>query len=91
MFDRTLVGSESDLKVEAIYRSRVENKGALHLCRPAHFCPCAPETCHVAYTLTGDRLVQCLQSNRRAQVLELLFGLHIVVRLAVSGVGGESV
>lgn len=91
MPDRTLVGSESDLKVEAIYRYTVEDESALHLCRTAHFSPYAPKTCHVAYTPTGDRLVQCLQSNRRAQVRELPFGLHIGVRLALSGVGGESV
>ena len=88
MFDCTLIGSESDLKVEAIYRSTLENKSALHLCHTAHFIPCAPKICHVAYTLTDEQLVQCLQNNRRAQVRGLLFRLHIVVRLALSCVGG---
>ncbi len=37
MLGRTLVGSASDLKVEAIYRSTVGDESALHLCRTAHF------------------------------------------------------
>ena len=88
---RTLDGSESDLKVEAIYHSTVGDESALHLCRAAHLLARVRLNMPSGLYANGRPIGTVLQNNHRAQVRELLFGLHIGVRLALSGVGGESV